>query len=174
MRACLLVAIAICCVACGSQTTPAAATSPTPDPAVRRYVAFVQDYWVRLRVAENATADSNEAAVVCLGNASPTAETDVNIIDPLRCKNRAIALLAVLQSFLTDLGATSAPTRFADDDAVLRSRLPAAITAVKNMISAAATGKKQAVRDASLAFVDVMIPAVTNAFDDIDPSVVHN
>jgi len=42
------------------------------------------------------------------------------------------------------------------------------------MITACATGSKQAVRDASVAYVNDMVPAVTGAMDDVDPTVVHS
>jgi hypothetical protein len=42
------------------------------------------------------------------------------------------------------------------------------------MISVAASGSKDAVLQASTTYVDDMIPIVTDALDNVDPSVVHN
>jgi hypothetical protein len=42
------------------------------------------------------------------------------------------------------------------------------------MISAANTGSEDAVLQATIAYVNDMMPTVTDALDDVDPSVVHN
>jgi hypothetical protein len=45
---------------------------------------------------------------------------------------------------------------------------------MKAIISAADTGSQDAVLQATTVYVDDMIPVVTSALDDVDPSVVHN
>jgi hypothetical protein len=94
-------------------------------------------------------------------------------IDPVVCGQRAVAILAAQEMFLNDLGATVAPARFAADDQVFRTQIPKAIADVKSLIAACATGGKQAVLDASGLYVGDMKSTVTNALDDVDPTVVH-
>ena len=82
-------------------------------------------------------------------------------------------MLAVHQKFLRDLDSTPPPSKFAADDRAFRAQLPKAIADVEAMISAADTGSKDAVMQATTTYVNDMIPVVTGALDDIDPSTVH-
>jgi len=83
-------------------------------------------------------------------------------------------MLAVHEKFLIDLDRTPPPPKFAVDDRAFRSQLPKAIADVEAMISAADTGSKDAVLQATTVYVNDMIPVVTSALDDVDPSVVHD
>jgi len=82
-------------------------------------------------------------------------------------------MLAVHRKFLSDLDTTWLPPEFTADDQAFRSQLPKAIADVSAMISAASTGSKEAVLQATTAYVNDMIPTVTDALDHVDPSVVH-
>jgi hypothetical protein len=160
-------------VACGAATAAAPSPSPTADQVTARYVAIIHDYWIQLMAADEATATFNVAAVVCLGNSSPNSPTDIANVDPVRCGERAAAILAVHQKFQGDLELTPAPPRFAADDRTIRRTLPAGIATVKALIAACVTGNKDAILAASQAYVAVMIPTFTDALDHIDPTVVH-
>jgi hypothetical protein len=81
-------------------------------------------------------------------------------------------MLAVQQKFLSDLTATTAPAEFAGEDQAFRTQLPNTIVDLKAMISAADAGDKQAVQNASNAFVDDMGPVLA-ALDKINPSIQH-
>ncbi len=81
-------------------------------------------------------------------------------------------MLAVQERFLTDLNAAIPPAKFATEDQVFRAQLPKTITDLKAMISAANIGNKQAILDASNAFLDDMGP-VLDALDHINPAVQH-
>jgi hypothetical protein len=146
---------------CGAPPAHAAA-SPTRS-AAEKYVALVGLYWSDYRTAEG------NAARVCWGDQF----NDVTLVNPPVCRYRAVAILAVHQKFLGDLDSTPPPPKFAADDKALRSQLPKAIADVKAMIAAADTGSKDAVMQATTTYVNDMIPVVTSALDDIDPSVVH-
>jgi hypothetical protein len=146
---------------CAAPPTQAAA-SPTRS-AAEKYVALVGLYWSDYRTAEG------NAARVCWGDQF----NDVTLVNPPVCRYRAVAILAVHQKFLSDLDSTPPPPKFAADDKALRSQLPKAIADVKAMISAADTGSKDAVMNATTTYVNDMIPVVTSALDDIDPSTVH-
>jgi hypothetical protein len=97
----------------------------------------------------------------------------MQLIDPPTCRDRAVALLAAEQKFLSDLDSTPAPPKFAPDDQAFRSQLPKTIADLKALISAADTGSKDAVLQATTRFLSDMIPTVTAAMDHVDPSVVH-
>jgi hypothetical protein len=143
----------------GTAITPSSApvvASPTPDEVTIKYIALVRDYWIQY---ETARADG---ATVCL-----------NGVDQPRCRERAAAILLVHQKFLSDLDTTPPPPNFAADDQAFRSQLPKAIADVKAMISAAESGDKQAVIQATTAYVNDMIPTVTGALDRVDPSMTH-
>jgi hypothetical protein len=170
-------------IACGSSPTQASATSPnptptlvaspTPDAVTLAYVALIKTYWIRVRAAEEATGTINVAARVCLGNASPTALTDLQLIDPKKCRERMLASLQVHQWFLNALKTTPAPPQFFRDDQIFRRQVPQGIADLKALISTTATGNKSAVLKAAQAYVGDFIPNVTGALDDVDPSVVH-
>lgn len=153
-----------CSSASGSPPTPTVATTPTPDAITRNYVALVNNFWLQYRAAEV------DAATTCFGGPNQ----ELQFVDPLTCRVRVVAMLPVIQKFLGDLDATPLPPRFAADDQALRSQLPKAIAALKALVSVAKTGNKGAVLQATATYVDAMIPTVTKALDDIDPSVVHN
>jgi hypothetical protein len=163
-----------CSSASGNSSQQAAVASPTPDSVTRNYVALVRNYWVQLQTANGVSNGSNEAAMVCLGKVARTAPNNLQLIDPSKCRERAVAFLAVHQKFLSDLDSNPPPPKFAADDQAFRSQLPKAIGDVKAIISVAATGTNDAVLQASTAYIDAMIPIVTDALDDVDPSVVHN
>jgi hypothetical protein len=136
-------------------------------------VDVVQRYWQGILRADGVTANGNEAARACLGAASPGDAPDANLVNPDGCRAHAVALVAVQQRFLDDLSTTVAPKKFAADDAIFRSEVPRAIAGLQAIISAASTGNKQSVVEATNAYIDVMIPKVTTALDDVDPSVRH-
>ena len=146
---------------CGNaarSTTPnSPVVSPTPDAVTTKYVALVHNYWDQYVIARS------DGAQVCLRN-----------VDPAKCGVRAAAILAVHQKFLSDLDTTPPPPKFVADDQAIRLQLPKAIVDVKAMISASATGDKQAVYTETTAYVADMIPIVTDALDHVDPSVTHD
>jgi hypothetical protein len=147
----------------GAPATQAAAASPTPNSVTQNYVSLVGLYWSDYRTAEG------NAARVCWGDQF----NDVQLVNPPVCRYRAVAILAVHRKFLSDLDRTPPPPKFAADDRALRSQLPKAIADVQAMISAADTGSKEAVMQATTTYVNDMIPVVTSALDDIDPSELH-
>jgi hypothetical protein len=166
--------VAGCLSACGGSSTQAVVHSPTPDSVSQTYVALVHNYWIQILAADEFTNGVNVAARVCLGKVSQSAASDLKLIDPSKCQERAVASIAVHQKFLSDLNSTPAPPKFAADDQAFRSQLPLAIADLKAMITSAKTGSKSAVLQASSAYVNDMIPTVTDALDSVDPSVVHN
>jgi hypothetical protein len=97
--------------ACGGSPTQAVATSPTPDSVTRNYVALVHNYWIQEQAADQVSSGSNFAARVCLGKQSPSAPSKVQLIDPPLCRERAAAILANQQKFLTDLDSTPPPVK---------------------------------------------------------------
>jgi hypothetical protein len=153
-----------CSSAPGGSPKQAAIASPTPDLATRGYVALISNYWNDYKTAEG------NGAQVCFGGFS----NDLQLVNPPLCRARVVAMLAVHQKFLSDLDTTPPPPKFAADDRAFRSQLPKAIDDMKAIIPAADTGSKEAVFQATSAYVDDMIPIVTSALDDVDPSVVHN
>jgi hypothetical protein len=153
----------------GSRQLP----SPTPDVLTQNYVALVRNYWVQEQAADQVSNGSNVAATVCLGFVAPNRPNDVRLVDPSVCRDRATAILANQQRFLSDLDITPAPAKFAADDEVFRTQIPKAIADLKSLISVAATGSKDVVMQAASLYADDMNPSVTGALDDVDPSVVH-
>jgi hypothetical protein len=63
-------------------------------------VLLVHNYWTELK-----TAEAN-APTVCFGSPS----NDVRLVDPVVCRERMVAALAVHQKFLKDLHRTPPPT----------------------------------------------------------------
>jgi hypothetical protein len=166
--------------ACGNSPTQSVAGPPTPDSVSRNYVALIHNYWVQYKTAEadpigniSGQFDPADGARACFGLFDPSTQ-DVKYVDPPTCRERSIAMVAVHENFLSDLNSTPAPPKFAADDQAFRSQLPKAIADVKAMISAASTGSQVAVFQATTTYVGDMIPRVTNALDDVDPSVVHD
>ncbi len=173
-----------CSSAGGSSPTKAVAASPTPDSLARNYVALVHNYWIQYKTAEGdldhisgtntGPFGDGDAARACFGLQSPSLPQDVKLVDPPTCGRLSVAMLAAHEKFLRDLESTPAPVKFAADDRAFRSQLPKAVADVKAMIFASSTGSKDAVLNATKAYVGDMIPVVTSTLDDVDPSVVHN
>lgn len=68
---------------------------------------------------------------------------------------------------------TPPPLKFAADDQTFRTQLPKTISDLKALIAAAETGNKSAVLEAATAYNNDMFPTVTDALNDVDPSVSH-
>ena len=186
------VLVAASIVACGPSPSAAAHVSPSPrgaasapaDPATLKFVTLVRDYWIAYKFAEgdldtisaswNGVFSSQDAARLCGGLTARTQPPSLPVVDPAECGQLSAAMVAVHEKFLSDLNTTPPPPRFAADDQAIKNHLPKAITDMKTMISAAARGDKQAVMDATWVYADDMIPAVTHALDDVDPSVTHD
>jgi len=177
LKAALAATLAALLVACSSagtsSSTPVVVASPTPDSLTRNYVALIHNYWIQEQAADVASNGSNLAARVCLGMYPPGRPTNLQFIDPAMCGERAVALLANHEKFLSDLGSTPAPQKFAADDQAFRTQLPKTIADLKALIAAAQTGSKQAVLQAATAYNDDMFPIVTDALNDVDPLVSH-
>ena len=152
-----------CSSASSASSTPTFIPSPKPDLLTQNYIAVVRNYWSDHLIAEG------NAVKVCWANALQ----DVTVVNLPQCRVRSLAILAATQKFLSDLGNTPAPAKFSADDQVFRRQLPKAIADVKAMIAAADKGSKDAMLQAATAYVTDMIPSVTDALDDVDPSVVH-
>jgi hypothetical protein len=165
--------LAGCSSAGGSSSRSVAAASPTPDSITRNYVALIHNYWIQEQAADEVAHGSNLAAKVCLGVDPPGTPTKLQLIDPSMCHERAVAILANAQKFLSDLDRTPAPPKFASDDQAFRTQLPKAIAALEALISAAGTGSKEAVLQSATAYNNDMYPIVTDALNDVDPSVAH-
>jgi len=152
-------AVILMVTACGGTvgTSHVVSTSPTPDAVTRAYVTLIRQYWIDL-----IAADGN-APTVCL----------YGPIDSVQCKARAEAQLAVQQKFLSDLETIRVPPQFTQPNAVLLQNVPIAISDLKAMVAAAATGDKSALTHATAIYVGEMEPTITDALDAIDPSVLH-
>ena len=159
-------------IAVASPTVTAPA-STTPDSVTRNYVVLVHNFWVQEQAADIASNGSNVAARVCLGTDPPGTPTRLQLVDPTLCRERAVALLAVHQRFLSDLATTPPPPQFAVDDRVFRAQLPKTISDLNALISAAHRGSQNAVFEAATTYNNDMFPAVTDALNDVDPSVHH-
>jgi hypothetical protein len=158
-----------CSIACGATPTKAVVSSPSPDSVTRDYVNLVHTFWSDIEAADEVSR-GNVAARTCLGGAA----TNMQLIDPPTCRDRALALLAAQQKFLSGLDSTPAPAEFAADDQVFRSQIPRTIADLRALISAADTGSKDAVLQATTKYLQDMVPTVTGAMDHVDPSVVHD
>jgi hypothetical protein len=97
----------------------------------------------------------------------------VQLIDPPLCRERAAAILANEQKFLTDLDSTPPPVKFAADDQAFRTQLPQAIADLKSLIAVTETGNREAILEAATAYNNDLFPVVTDALNDVDPSVAH-
>lgn len=99
-----------CSNAISSASASIAVASPTPDLGTRNYVALVHNFWIQEQAADVVSNRSNLAAKVCLGTDPPGAPAKLQLVDPAVCKERAVALLAVHEKFLSDLATyTTAP-----------------------------------------------------------------
>ena len=160
--------------ACSSSPTTAAAASPTADSVNRNFVALVRGCWIQVQTADQVSNGSNVAALVCLGKTSRDATSKLQLVDAAKCRERAVAILAVQKKFLSDLDTTPPAAKFAAEQQTFQSQIPKAINDVNAMISAADSGSNDAVLEATSVYVNDMIPAVTDALDTVDPSEVHN
>jgi len=141
-----------------------AASSPSPDPMTQHYVALVHSYWIAYKKAEG---DIPSLARVC------GYFVQVGEVDPLVCRPRIVAILPPHEKFLSDLGTTPAPPKFAADDQAFRTQIPMAIAHLKATMAAAAAGNAQQVSDEFEAYVEAMIPLFPN-LDHVDPSMPHD
>jgi hypothetical protein len=142
------------------------------------------NYWIQYQTAEgdldhiDGTSDapytSQDAGRACAGQTSPHGAQDTSLVDPKMCGTLGAAMVAVHEKFLGDLTTTPAPRKFAADDQAFKTQLPKAIVDIKAMIAASRTGNKQSVADATASYVIAMIPVVTEALNEVDPSVIHN
>src|SRR4029077_48239 len=114
-----------------SPSTQVAVGSPTPDSVTRIYVALVNNSWIQEQAADGTSNDSNLAAKVCLGTDPPGAPTNLQLINPPMCLERAVAILTNQQKFLGDLDSTPPPPKFGADDQAFRTQLPKAIADLK-------------------------------------------
>jgi hypothetical protein len=167
----MAVSVGACGGAPGAVASPV--TSPSPDSATQRYVAVIRVYWADLHVADNAADGTDVDAKACLGEVSPTSPSDVKVVEPEICRAYAVATLAATEKFLSALNTIQPPSRFASDDAVFRAHIPVAINDLETLVKACDSPDRQAIIDAMWAFAHEMIPDVTNALDDVDPTVTH-
>ena len=144
--ACIALLVSTCSASAG------AAASPTPD-RTQAYVALVHSYYARY---ETAKGDAYDFCVI--GTDAP------------RCVERGSLMIGVWQSFLRDLDSTPAPSRFASDDAAFRAQLPKAIADLQRMVAAAQAGDHYPMVNAAGNYVGDMIPIVTDALHDVDPT----
>lgn len=175
-RLAMLGVLLIMAAGCGTTSAVSVqrpAPSPTPDPAVRTYVNLIRGYWADLHVADLALDGSDADAKACLGLASATSKSDVTLVEPLVCHTYAIATRAANQKFLTELGQTAAPARFATDDQVFRVGIPQAISDLTELIAACDAGNRPAIVADMWSYAQDMIPDITGALDDVDPSIAH-
>lgn len=77
------------------------------------------------------------------------------------------------EKFLAKFDAIQAPAKFAADEGVFRTHIPVAINDLETLVAACSGSDRRAIIDAMWAFAHEMIPDVTDALDDVDPSVVH-
>jgi hypothetical protein len=133
---------------------------------------LVRSFWSDILAADEVSL-GNVAARTCLGKTGPAAATNMQLVDPPMCRERAVAHVAAQQKFLSGLDSTPAPPKFAADDHAFRTQIPKTIADLKAMIFAADTGSKDAVVQATTVFLNDMIPTVARAMDDVDPSVSH-
>ena len=146
--------VVVCAVACGvlascssggASPSSQGVVSPASDSATRNYVALVHNYWIQEQVADGVSNGSNLAARVCLGVDPPGAGTNLQLVNPSMCLERADAILSNQEKFLSDLDITPAPRQFAGDDQTFRAQLPKAIADLRLLITAAKAGSSEAV-----------------------------
>ena len=175
-RALRILCGALVIAGCGGSpaSTPASPSpSPTVDTTTTNYVALIHTYWTQEQAADEASNGANVAAKVCLGMDPPGTPTNLQLVDSAACRERAVAILANAQWFLAQLDQTPAPAKFASDDRAFRNQLPKAITDLKSLITATQTGTKDDIVRAAAAYNADMYPIVTDALNDVDPSVRH-
>lgn len=146
----------------GSRVMTACLTDACGDKAARqRYVELVNGFW-----SDHVTATSG-AQTVCLG-----ADVGTPSLNPGLCKERGKAMLVVQQRFADALAGTVAPAQFADADRAIRNAMPPSLADLEAMVSAAAAGNPQGMRQAGLKYISDMQPML-EAFDEISPGVQH-
>ncbi len=165
--------VAGCSSANLSSAAKVTSASPTNNSASQNYVALVRNYWIQEQAADEASNGANVAVRVCLGRKPPDAPSNLQFIDPPTCRERAVAILTNQQKFLSDLDGIPPPPKFSADDQAFRTQIPKAIVHLKALISASETGSKEAVLAAATAYNNDMFPIVTDALNDVDPSVAH-
>ena len=167
--------IALSLSACGGSPGGLAspASSQSPDLETQGYVALIRAYWADLHVADDTADGFDVDAKACLGEISPTSPSDVQVVEPQICRAYAMATESASEKFLTQLNTLHAPAKFAADDRVFRTDIPKAISDLKALITACDGLNRQAIIDAMWTFAHEMIPEVTNALDDVDPTVTH-
>lgn len=157
----LMAFIASALIACGTTSETASLSRPSPSTSAsssaQQYVSIIRSYWTNYEAAR-ARFDT-----FCY----------YGPINPRECGIRAQAILAVDQQFLSQLLAATPPPQFAADNQALLHQLPKVIDAVKGMITAAASGSHDATFNATLTYINSMVPVVVEALDDIDPGVAH-
>ena len=169
----MLLLIAAGCGTASAAPVQRPAPSPSPDPAVQDYINLIRGYWADLHVADLAPDGSDADAKACLGLASATSKSDVTLVEPLACRTYAIATRAANQKFLTELGRTRAPAKFATDDQVFRVGIPQAVNDLTALIAACDAGNRPAIVADMWSYAQDMIPDITGALDDVDPSIAH-
>ena len=169
----MLVGLVLACSSSAAGSTTHSVASPSPDQAGQNYVAIVHDFWLREQEADVVSGRFNLAAKVCLGVDPPGTPTRLELVDPPACRERAVALLANHEEFLADLAGAQPPPKMVSDDQTFRTQLPRTIADLKALITATGTRSKQAVLQAANAYNDDMYPTVTDALNDVDPSVSH-
>lgn len=163
------VGLLLACGASGQSGQRAGSTSP--DQRTQHYVALVHGYWIAYKVAEG---DVPTFARVCWGGGiSASAEHDPTTVDPAACRGIADAIIPPHEAFVKALGSTPAPAKFSRDDGVFRAQLPMAISDLTAMASAGAVGNRISVIEYMTNYYNDMIPKVTSALDDVDPTVWH-
>jgi len=95
------------------------------------------------------------------------------MVEPQICRAFAVATLGASEKFLANLDTVHAPAKFASDDRVFRTDVTKAISDLKTLVAACDGPNRQAIIDTMWAYARDMIPDVTNALDDVDPSVTH-
>lgn len=161
--------------ACGQSSAPPSlssqpSASESIDPVTRAYVSLVQDWWNRHKAAAETPPNIVEA---CSGRGGNASAHDPNLVDSAQCAARASAILPIDEQFLADLDRTPAPPQFSEQDGVFRIQLPKVIADVRSMLGAATAGNRPAVIQYFLAYGADILPKVTDALDQVDPSVAH-
>ena len=132
------------------------------DPAAAAYSAIAMGFWSDYTTAESG-GTQEDAAQACIR------EDNFKV-----CADRVKAMLPTLEKFLADINHATAPVRFATDDAAFKKQIPIAIADMK-LILKAALAKDTAHFDTYVGtYMDDMVPTVTSALDDVDPSTVHH
>lgn len=140
--------------------------STSPDKMTQQYVALVHSYWIAYKSAEG---DVPTFVRVCWGGDEQKPAT----VDPVACRGIAEAILVPHEAFARNLDSIQAPAKFAHDDAILRTQLQMAISALKAMAAAASAGDRVSVIQYMTNYVNDMVPAVLDALNEVDPTVLH-